>query len=339
MFGWSRRRKRRATPPPSVMAAPDTKPLAPDGYRVFTKAFDRVVAARDLRAELEKGEPVVAQALADMWAKLNDPEFNRDRIGERARQFQVRWQRGHTLGSRPLITILADHSGSLRNQPAQIVARLLVELSGALEKAGIDFEVLGFTTSSWRGGKSRARWMNEFLRPRYPGRLCDLLHIVYRDAASPSPDWSRDLVLITSDKVLKENIDGEAILWAAERAERLNPSMWLCLCVTDGAPMDDSTVLANGNGPSNWYLQRHLEQVVQGFEADEGKRIGCLSLPPPEFHGVSKTYSTMLEGHLDPHQTPIDAFDVLEALIWPRSPSEEAPKTDLSSNDVHGASR
>lgn len=315
MFGWLGGKRRRDAPEAPATAASPKKSGVPDGYWVFTTAFDREVSARDLRAELEKRAPAVAGHLADMSAKFSGRAD--DRVAERTQQFSARWRAGHSLGARPLVTILTDHSGSLRGAPSEVVAQVMIAISAALEGEGIDFEVLGFTTSSWRGGNSRTKWLKERRRPKYPGRLCDLLHIIYRDAVAPAADWAKDIVLITSREVLKENIDGEAILWAAARAERFAPSTWICLCVTDGAPVDDATILANGGGPSGWFLQRHLVEVVTRLDADDGKRLGCLSLAPVQEGEISQPYRVVLESGLRAYESPVLVFDVLEDLVWP----------------------
>jgi cobaltochelatase CobT len=315
MFGWFGAKKRSDAMRPPITSGLPPKPAMPDGYWIFTRDFDREISARDLRAELEKGAPTLADYLAEISAKLKAPMSGDQALAERAARFASRWSAGHRLGPRPLITVLADHSGSLKGMRSEIVARVLIALNAAFEGEAIDFEVLGFTTSSWQGGNSRRRWMRDYVGHIYPGRLCDILHIVYRDAASPLPGWADDLVLATSNEVLKENIDGEAILWAAERAERFAPSTWICICVTDGAPLDDSTIEAN----TPWFLPNHLDQVVRRIEADKDARIGCLMLAPVEESEFALPYRVMQECGDKPDQAPALVFDLLEALVWPKA--------------------
>lgn len=322
MFGWFGRKKPREVAA-NLAARPRGIARVPDGYWVFTREFDREIPARNLRTELELATPGLAQRLADTRAKLKQPPFDLVQVAERASRFRARWRAGHSLGRRPLLTILADHSGSLRERPSQVVASVLIAISEALESEKIDFEVLGFTTSSWQGGESRRKWVKQNKQPKYPGRLCDLLHIVYRDAVAPAADWAQDILLVTANEVLKENIDGEALLWAAQRAERFAPSTWICLCVTDGAPVDDATILANGGGPSGWYLQRHLNEVVTRLEAGDGKRLGCLSLAPVEEGEVSQPYRVVLESGLRAYEAPALVFDLLEDLVWPKTDHRE----------------
>lgn len=323
VFGWFGSKKRREVAANVTVPPRGTAPV-PDGYRVFTREFDREILARNLRAELELATPDLAGRLTEIRAKLEEPPFNPAQVAERASRFRARWRAGHPLGRRPLVTILADHSGSLRERPSQVVASVLIAISEALESERIDFEVLGFTTSSWQGGESRRKWLKQNKKPTYPGRLCDLLHIVYRDAVAPAADWAQDIVLVTANEVLKENIDGEALIWAAERAERFAPTTWICLCVTDGAPVDDATILANGGEPSGWYLQRHLDEVIRRLEADDGKRLGCLSLAPIEEGEISQPYRVVLESGLRAYESPVLVFDVLEELVWPKTDHRES---------------
>lgn len=326
VFGWFRGKKaRESKPPPEMAPPPPAKPAAPyDGYWVFTKDHDREVPARDLRRELERGAPTFARHLVDTWQDLRASALGVPGFEARADAFRTRWREGHELGVRPLITILADHSGSLKGAASETLARTLIALGVVLEDLGVDFEVLGFTTRSWHGGESRKRWRNVFELPVYPGRLCDLLHIVYRDAVAPSPAWLNDLVLAASNEVLKENVDGEAILWAEERAVRFNPSKWVCLCVTDGAPVDDATIFANGASDSNWFLQRHLNDVVQRLDADEDTRIGCLMLVKPGEERFRTPFQIASISNLQPGEAQMAAFDLIEDLIWGEPPSEDA---------------
>jgi cobaltochelatase CobT len=120
-----------------------------------------------------------------------------------------------------------------------------------------------------------------------------------------------------SDPILKENVDGEALLWAKQRAMRLDPTSWVCLLISDGAPVDDSTILANGGPKSNWYLADHLKSVVTDFSTDPRTRLGCLALDyevEAPFRAVRKV--DVLE------QAPSQVFDLLDDLVWARPTPE-----------------
>lgn len=174
---------------------------------------------------------------------------------------------------RSVVSFLIDHSGSMRGL-RMLSAVLAVECAvDALAQAGIDTEILGFTTSTWKGGRSREAWQWAG-RPRNPGRLCDLRHIVYASADREGPIPWRLRFAFRPD-LLRENIDGEALEWAAGR---LRPARWdrrvICV-VSDGVPVDDSTLLANRDDPE--ILTRHLE-VTERKLADLGGVVGFLFL-------------------------------------------------------------
>jgi cobaltochelatase CobT len=144
---------------------------------------------------------------------------------------------------------------------------------------GCSVEVLGFTTASWRGGQSRQRWLRRF-RPRAPGRLCDLLHVVYRSAEDPV---AASLTPMLRPGLLKENVDGEALLWAASRLRSASRARRVLLVMSDGAPVDDSTLSANDLS----YLDRHLKSVVAELEASDDVRLAALGIG----YDVSRYYS------------------------------------------------
>jgi cobaltochelatase CobT len=160
-----------------------------------------------------------------------------------------------------IVTLLIDNSGSMRGRPITIAAICADILARTLERCAVKVEVLGFTTRAWKGGQSREKWVADG-RPRDPGRLNDLRHIVYKPAAVA---WRRardNIGLMLKEGLLKENIDGEALLWAYERLMRRPEQRRILMVISDGAPVDDTTSSANGSG----YLDRHLRDVIAFLE-------------------------------------------------------------------------
>ena len=232
-------------------------------YKAYTREFDVEIEAAKLLSPS-------AEAIRKLHKSRKDSKLS------------PRFPIPAHFGARALITLLIDHSGSMKGERAVWVAEAMEIVGQALEHAGIEFEVLGFTTTEWLGGKSRAKW-EEDGKPPLPGRLNDLLHIVYKDAKSKGTAWIDSLALLFDEKILKENIDGEALLWAAQRAEAINPSYWLCVAISDGAPVDDYTLYANNEHltqDGQTVLTAHLKQVLE--ELDQ--------IPNTEFAGVSFEY-------------------------------------------------
>ena len=160
-----------------------------------------------------------------------------------------------------VVTLLLDNSGSMRGRPITVAALSADILARALERCNVRVEILGFTTAAWKGGRARERWQ-EAGRPASPGRLNELLHIVYKPAETPFRRARRNLALMLRDGLLKENIDGEALLWAHERLLARPEQRRILMVISDGAPVDDSTLSAN---PGD-YLERHLKKVIAFIE-------------------------------------------------------------------------
>lgn len=160
------------------------------------------------------------------------------------------------------ITILLDQSGSMKGDKIRFVAAALDILQAMLTGLGVKVEILGFTTRFWRGGKSRLMWKH-IGRPKRPGRLNDLLHVVYRDAAEPPAGETPDVFLeMVRPELLKENVDGEALEWAARRLRGRPEQRKVLLMISDGAPVDDSTLLQN----HSHYMMDHLLDVIAALE-------------------------------------------------------------------------
>ena len=155
-----------------------------------------------------------------------------------------------------VVTLLIDNSGSMRGRPITVAAMSADILARTLERCGVKVEVLGFTTRMWKGGQSRERWIAAG-KPANPGRLNDLRHIIYKAADAPWRRARKSLGLMLREGILKENIDGEALLWAHNRLVVRGEQRKILMVISDGAPVDDSTLSVN---PGN-YLERHLREV------------------------------------------------------------------------------
>jgi cobaltochelatase CobT len=161
-----------------------------------------------------------------------------------------------------VVSLLIDNSGSMRGRPITVAAMSADILARTLERCGVKVEILGFTTRAWKGGQSRERWLAEG-KPGNPGRLNDLRHIVYKQADAPWRRARKNLALMLREGILKENIDGEAVLWAHNRLVARTEQRRILMVISDGAPVDDSTLSVN---PGN-YLERHLREVIHWIEA------------------------------------------------------------------------
>ncbi|MFA7440685.1 MAG: cobaltochelatase subunit CobT [Sphingomonadaceae bacterium] len=160
-----------------------------------------------------------------------------------------------------IVTLLLDNSGSMRGRPISIAAISADILARTLERCGVKTEILGFTTRAWKGGQSREKWLADGRPPR-PGRLNDIRHIIYKQADTPWRRARRNLGLLMREGLLKENIDGEALLWAHSRLLARREERRILMVISDGAPVDDSTLSVN----SGDYLERHLRQVINWIE-------------------------------------------------------------------------
>jgi cobaltochelatase CobT len=161
-----------------------------------------------------------------------------------------------------VVTLLIDNSGSMRGRPISVAAMSADMLARTLERCGVKVEILGFTTRMWKGGQSRERWIADS-KPANPGRLNDLRHIVYKSADTPWRRARKNLGLMLREGILKENIDGEALIWAHNRLLARAEERRILMVISDGAPVDDSTLSVN---PGN-YLERHLRQVIEFIES------------------------------------------------------------------------
>ena len=158
-----------------------------------------------------------------------------------------------------VLTLLIDNSGSMRGRPITVAALTTDILARILERCGVRVEILGFTTVAWKGGKSRIKW-TENNRPPHPGRLNDIRHIIYKSANMPLRKARNHIALMLKEGILKENIDGEALYWAYQRLQKRSEKRKILMVISDGAPVDDSTLSSNKAG----YLEKDLHRVIAG---------------------------------------------------------------------------
>ncbi|OQW45451.1 MAG: cobaltochelatase subunit CobT [Proteobacteria bacterium SG_bin6] len=181
-----------------------------------------------------------------------------------------------------VVTLLIDNSGSMRGRPISIAAISADILARTLERCGVKTEILGFTTRAWKGGQAREDWLNAG-RPPQPGRLNDLRHIIYKQADEPWRRAKPNLGLMMREGLLKENIDGEALLWAHARLIARPEDRRILMVISDGAPVDDSTLSVN----SGSYLERHLRQVIGWIEAKSPVELIAIGIG----HDVTRYYA------------------------------------------------
>jgi cobaltochelatase CobT len=180
-----------------------------------------------------------------------------------------------------VVSLLIDNSGSMRGRPITVAAMCGDILARTLERCAVKVEILGFTTRAWKGGQSRERWVHDG-KPRNPGRLNDLRHIIYKSADAPWRRSRRNLGLMLREGLLKENIDGEALLWAYRRLVARPEHRRILMVISDGAPVDDSTLSVN---PGN-FLERHLRDVIREIESRDFVELIAIGIG----HDVTRYY-------------------------------------------------
>jgi len=180
-----------------------------------------------------------------------------------------------------IVTLLIDNSGSMRGRPISIAAISADILARTLERCGVKTEILGFTTRAWKGGQSREAWLADG-KPQAPGRLNDLRHIIYKQADEPWRRARRNLGLMMREGLLKENIDGEALMWAHSRLIYRPEERCILMVISDGAPVDDSTLSVNSAG----YLEAHLRGVIDWIEKVSPVQLVAIGIG----HDVTRYY-------------------------------------------------
>lgn len=269
---------------------PDTLADVEDAsYHIYTKLFDEVVTAEQicdvneldfLRNQLDQQ----LQEIQNIISKLAN-RLQRKLMSQQIRSWNFDQEEGLLDASKltriitnptnslsfkqekstgfkdTIVTLLIDNSGSMRGRPISIAAMCGDILARTLERCSVKVEILGFTTQTWKGGRSREKWLAD-KRPQNPGRLNDLRHIIYKAADQPWRRAKRNLGLMLKDGLLKENIDGEALFWAWQRLKTRVEKRKILMVISDGAPVDDSTLSTNGSE----YLENHLKRMIRKIE-------------------------------------------------------------------------
>ena len=258
-------------------------------YKAYTVEFDEVVTASDLCdvEELTRLRHQLDQQLSQLHGVISRlaNRLQRRLLARQTRSWEFDLEEGlldtarlsrvvtnplHPLSYKmekqmefrdTAVTLLIDNSGSMRGRPIMVAAMSGDILARTLERCGVKVEILGFTTRAWKGGQSRERWLAEG-RVRNPGRLNDLRHVIYKSADEPWRRARRNLGLMLREGLLKENIDGEALLWAHERLLGRSEERRIMMVISDGAPVDDSTLSVNARN----YLERHLRSAIDWIE-------------------------------------------------------------------------
>jgi len=279
-------------------------------YKPWTTQFDEVVAATDLcdadelvrlRGYLDQQLVHLQSAVSKLANRLQRRlmaqqnrswDFDQEEgLLDAARLARVIVSPGSSLSYKveretdfrdTVVTLLIDNSGSMRGRPISIAAISADILARTLERCGVKTEILGFTTRAWKGGQSRETWLAAG-RPPQPGRLNDIRHIVYKKADEPWRRARTSLGLMMREGLLKENIDGEALLWAHARLLARPEERRILMVISDGAPVDDSTLSVN----SGSYLERHLRQVIGWIEAKSPVELAAIGIG----HDVTRYYS------------------------------------------------
>ena len=279
-------------------------------YKPFTTRFDETVAAAELcdEEELTRLRAYLDQQMTSLGGVVTRlaNRLQRRLMAQQARSWDFDQEEGmldaarlacvivtpgHSLSYKverdtefkdTVVSLLIDNSGSMRGRPISIAATCADVLARTLERCGVQTEILGFTTRGWKGGQSREQWLSEG-RPPNPGRLNDLRHIIYKRADEPYRHSRHSLGLMMREGLLKENIDGEALLWAHNRLVARPEERRILLVISDGAPVDDSTASANGGT----YLEKHLRQVIGWIESRSNVELAAIGIG----HDVTRYYS------------------------------------------------
>jgi cobaltochelatase CobT len=284
------------------------EPRGPD-YRPFTAKFDETVGAEDLcePEELDRLRGYLDKQLAHLQgvvARLAN-RLQRRLMAQQNRSWEFDLEEGlldparlsrividpmHPLSFKhekdtsfrdTVVTLLLDNSGSMRGRPITVAATCADILARTLERCGVKVEILGFTTRAWKGGQSREAWLAAG-KPPNPGRLNDLRHIIYKSADAPWRRARKNLGLMMREGLLKENIDGEALDWAHKRLLARTEQRRILMMISDGAPVDDSTLSVNAGN----YLERHLRWVIEEIETRSPVELIAIGIG----HDVTRYY-------------------------------------------------
>ncbi|NGO53536.1 cobaltochelatase subunit CobT [Allomesorhizobium camelthorni] len=278
-------------------------------YKIFTTSFDETVGAEELcdEEELDRLRAFLDKQLANLQGVVGRlaNRLQRRLMAQQNRSWDFDLEEGYLDPARlvrvvidpmqPLsfkqerdtkfrdtvVTLVLDNSGSMRGRPITVAATCADILARTLERCGVSVEILGFTTRAWKGGQAREKWLKDG-KPPSPGRLNDLRHIIYKSADMPWRRARRNLGLMMREGLLKENIDGEALLWAHQRLIARPEQRKILMMISDGAPVDDSTLSVN---PGN-YLERHLRAVIELIETRSPVELLAIGIG----HDVTRYY-------------------------------------------------
>jgi len=283
-------------------------------YQIFTSEFDEIAKAEILEdiKETQKLRKNLDQQLIgfqDLITKLAN-KLQRQLLAKQNRAWEFDLEEGLLDSSKltriimdpynslsfmkekdlnfkdTIVTLLIDNSGSMRGRPITIAALCADILSRTLERCSVKVEVLGFTTKNWKGGKSRESWTKKN-KPKNPGRLNDLRHIIYKGADTQWRQAKNNIGLMLKEGLLKENIDGEAISWAYNRIKKRKEERKILMVISDGAPVDDSTLSVN----SGDFLEKHLKKMVKFIENKSDVEILAIGIG----HDVSRYYNKAIK--------------------------------------------
>ena len=283
-------------------------------YKIFTTEFDEIAKAETLEnvketQKLRKNLDQQLIAFQDLITKLAN-KLQRQLLAKQNRAWEFDLEEGLLDSSKltrvimdpynslsfmkekdlefkdTIVTLLIDNSGSMRGRPITIAALCADILSRTLERCSVKVEVLGFTTKNWKGGKSREAW-NKNDKPKSPGRLNDLRHIIYKGADTQWRQAKNNIGLMLKEGLLKENIDGEAISWAYNRIKKRKEERKILMVISDGAPVDDSTLSVN----SGDFLEKHLKKMVKFIETKSDVEILAIGIG----HDVSRYYNKAIK--------------------------------------------
>jgi len=325
---------------PNTSVLDDPEPF---GYKVFTRVHDEEVDADDISTpeELERLRTFLdkeLKALASVVARLAN-RLQRRLLAQQNRAWDFDLEEGaldaarltrivtdpmHPLSFKrerdtdfrdTVVTLLLDNSGSMRGRPIMVAACCADILARTLERCGVKVEILGFTTRAWKGGASREDWLAAG-KPAAPGRLNDLRHIIYKTADAPWRRAKRSLALMMREGLLKENIDGEALAWAHHRLMARPEQRRILMMISDGAPVDDSTLSVN----SGSYLEQHLRKVIEEIETRSPVELIAIGIG----HDVTRYYARAVTIS-DPGELAGAMTDKLVELF------EEEPKAEPAS--------
>ncbi len=278
-------------------------------YKAFTEEFDEIIKAEDLEneEELDRLRETLDQQLLQLKTFISKlaNKLQRKLLAKQKRSWNFDLEEGILDTSKlpriimdpfnslsfkkernidfkdTLVTILIDNSGSMRGKPISVAAICADILSRTLERCSVKVEILGFTTKHWKGGSSREKWMQNN-KPTLPGRLNDLRHIIYKSADTPWRQSKKNIGLMLKEGLLKENIDGEALKWAHAKMTKRREERKILMVVSDGAPVDDSTLSNN----SSDYLETNLKNVVKWIEDKSNIELLAIGIG----HDVTRYY-------------------------------------------------